>query len=140
MTSLRENNLFLKCRICVNDIHQYSNAITIFCKDFLDEKIRKYLHVNVSSFYLPYTFSHSNEILSAKIVHNIIFSLGDIIEILFNFILNDINYSSTNNIFFFVFHFADIDFIFNYSSIGVRHNICIGIVFYAFVDFNSVYS
>ncbi|XP_037052363.1 zinc finger protein 1 homolog [Bradysia coprophila] len=47
MTSLRESNLFLKCRICVSDIQQYSNAITIFCKDFLDEKIRKYLHVNI---------------------------------------------------------------------------------------------
>ncbi|KAJ6646363.1 Zinc finger imprinted 3 [Pseudolycoriella hygida] len=47
MTAVRENNLFLKCRICVNDIHQYSNAITIFCKDFLDEKIKKYLHVNI---------------------------------------------------------------------------------------------
>lgn len=40
-------NIFHKCRVCVRDIENSTQAVTIYCKDFLDEKIKKYLHVNV---------------------------------------------------------------------------------------------
>lgn len=43
--------IYLKCRVCLCDIHEQNNPnVHIFSKDFLDEKIRRYLYVNVSIF------------------------------------------------------------------------------------------
>lgn len=44
-------NIYHKCRVCVRDIEHSAQAITIYGKDFLDEKIKKYLHVNVCILY-----------------------------------------------------------------------------------------
>lgn len=41
--------IFLKCRVCLTEIQEHNNPnVNIFSKDFLDEKIRRYLYVNVS--------------------------------------------------------------------------------------------
>lgn len=41
--------IYLKCRVCLCDIHEHNNPnVNIFSRDFLDEKIRRYLYVNVS--------------------------------------------------------------------------------------------
>lgn len=40
-------NIYMKCRLCLVDIPVATHGITVFSKDYLDEKIRKYLFVDV---------------------------------------------------------------------------------------------
>lgn len=47
MMNMFNENLYMRCRVCTHDISEPSKAIIIFYKDFLDEKIRKYLYTNV---------------------------------------------------------------------------------------------
>lgn len=57
MPITERERIYLKCRVCLCDIHEHNNPnVNIFSKDFLDEKIRRYLYVNVSRnelYYLP---------------------------------------------------------------------------------------
>lgn len=48
------DNIYTKCRLCIMDIPDGTHAITIFSKDFLDEKIKKYLYVDVCITFVMY--------------------------------------------------------------------------------------
>lgn len=53
MSGVAQNSSFIanKCRICGLDLNDNNGqAITIFDNNYLEEKMRKYLHINVSIF------------------------------------------------------------------------------------------
>lgn len=47
----QDTNIDKKCRICASEIFDSASGISIFSDVYLEEKIRKYLYITVSSLY-----------------------------------------------------------------------------------------